>query len=234
MVYECCFEMFIFSVLGKILYFFLLLVLSDFSVALLAVVIPVNRNFKNKINGVTCYLSSDGIHTDFILPTTNQFFDWRKLLDINDYQNKIPEDSYLGLGWGDRGFYLDIPTWNDLTFKVAARAMLLPTESLMHVIAHDSVPTDKKKLIELNLSSDEYLRLCAFISGYFKLTEEGELMHLNGKGYTPNDNFYMANQKYHALNTCNYWINKGLITTGVRTSIWSPVDWGLFFQLRRI
>ena len=226
--------MFLFVVLGKFLLFFLILILSYIGIALLAVVIPVNRSFKNKINGVTCYLSSDGIHTDFILPTTNEHFDWRKLLNPNDYLDGIPEDSFLGLGWGDRGFYLDIPTWNDLTFKVAARAMLLPTQSLMHVIAHDTVPTDKKKLIELNLSQEEYLRLCGFIAGYFKLTEEGKLMHLPGKGYAANDNFYVANQKYHALNTCNYWINKGLITAGIRTSIWSPVDWGLFFQLRRI
>ena len=220
--------------LSNIVLSLLFIVVAYISLAFFAIVIPVNRQFQNLEKEVVCYLSSDGIHTDFILPTTNNYFDWRALFKAANFESGIPPSSYLALGWGDRGFYLDIPTWNDLTVKVAARAMLVPSASLMHVIAFDQVPTDKKKLVEIHLSVDEYQRLCTYIYSFFSLDSNGNVIHLPGKGYTQDDNFYQSPAKYHALHTCNYWINKGLRKAGVRTSIWSPADWGIFYQLKKI
>ena len=202
-------------------------------VALLATIIPINTRYRQTLGGVTCYLCSDGIHTDFVVPTANAHFDWRGIIDPADYEIDLNDGSFLGIGWGDKGFYLDIPTWNDLTFSVAAKALLMPSKSLMHIIAYTDVPI-KKKCVELHLSAEEYLILCAYITQFFKLNAENEVVHLPDVGYTPNDQFYESNASYHALNTCNYWINKGLIKTGVRTSVWAPMDWGIFYQLQRI
>jgi len=219
--------------IGKVVLFILAVFTAYIVLALLGSIIPVNTGYRQKPDGVTCYLSSDGIHTDFVVPTSNSSFDWRGIINKDHYENGLPSDSFLGIGWGDRGFYLDIATWNDLTFKVAAHAMLIPSPTLMHIIVHDTVPSDKKKLATLHLSEDEYLRLCSYITEYFKIDESAKVIHIPDVGYTPNDNFYEANEKYHAFNTCNYWINRGLIRTGIRTAVWSPSDRGIFLHLER-
>ena len=200
---------------------------------LLGTVIPVNSRSKNSHGEITCFLSSDGIHTDFVVPFKTSLFDWSKIVNENDYAIDFSNKAYLGIGWGDKGFYLDIPTWNDLTFKVAANAMLIPSPTLVHIIAYEGIPTDKKKLPPLHLSEKQYLTLCDYISSYFQTAEDGKPILLSGKGYTPKDNFYHANEKYHAFNTCNFWINRGLIKIGVRTSLWSPTDLGIFWHLKK-
>ena len=109
-------------------------------------VIPLNKSYNQKEVDVECYLSSDGIHTDFVLPLVNTYFDWRVLLDQDHYEMNLDQNTYLGIGWGDKGFYLDIATWDDLTLKVAAKAILIPSPTLMHIIAYRDLPTEKKKL----------------------------------------------------------------------------------------
>ncbi len=201
--------------------------------SLLSIVIPVNTKFHHAEEGITCYLCSDGIHTDFVLPVCNEVHDWKRLIKQECYENRIVDGNFIGFGWGDRGFYLDIPTWNDLTFKVAFKAMVIPSKTLMHVKALNTLPRDKKKFSKMVLNPEQYKALCDYIYSYFKL-ENGEPILLAGKGYSPNDNFYEALSKYHALNTCNFWVNRGLIRVGVRTSFWSPSDRGIFYQLGRV
>jgi len=217
------FVLFIFCLVG--IYLFM---------AILGSIIPKNKKYRPTNIDVICYLSSDGIHTDFVLPLVNSYFDWRVLLNQNHYNIELNDYTYIGIGWGDKGFYLDIPTWNDLTFKVAANALLIPSPSVMHIIAYEEIPTHKKKLLPFALHKDQYLVLSDYISSYFRVDENNQPLHIPEAGYSSNDNFYHARDSYHAFNTCNFWINRGLTKAGVRTSLWSPSDRGIFWQLKRV
>ena len=112
--------------------------------------------------------------------------------------------------------------------------MLVPSPSLMHVTSYDILPDSKVRLVELVISSNQFKRLCDYIMDSFQCTNNGDVQLLINKGYTPTANFYEAKGAYTAINTCNYWINKGLHLIGVRTSVWSPSYKGIFYHLDRI
>lgn len=199
---------------------------------MLCSIIPKNKGYRNVKRDVEIFVVSNGVHIDFLVPAISPHFDWTAILNDQHYQSKFTEDTYLGIGWGDKGFYLDIPTWADLTPKVAMRAMLIPSRTLMHITAHAEIPKDQKYIERIHLDVDQYMKLCDYISSYFKVQDD-EVILLPGAGYTPNDNFYEANGAYHALNTCNFWVNRGLIVIGVRTPVWTHWDKGVFYQLKK-
>ncbi|MEL6123662.1 MAG: TIGR02117 family protein [Bacteroidota bacterium] len=211
----------------------LVLCLAYIFVGLLGSIIPLNAQYRHGKEFIDVYISSNGVHTDIVLPAVDALMDWREVLDDDAYAVPFSSYSYLGFGWGDKGFYLDTPTWAELSPKVAIRAMLWPTPTLMHVTSIPRLPADGAKHMEsLSLTAEQYHHLCSYILSSFDRTS-GDVQLRKGSGYTPNDNFYTAVGKYHAFNTCNFWVNRVLIQLGVRTSLWSPWDKGLFLQLRR-
>lgn len=211
------------------------LVISYALFAFFGIIIPHNRNFRPSSNGVTLYLSTNGMHTDFVLPTKNELFDWTQFINKENFKTNLNPSTFLGIGWGDRAIYLDIAEWSEVTFKMGLKTLLLPTDSILHVTAYESVPaTDDLVVKKTTISNQQYLQLCQFILTYFKVDKAQNVQLIKNAGYTENDNFYHANRKYHALFTCNTWVNKGLKIIGVRTPLWTPVDKGIFYQFEKI
>jgi len=230
-----CLAMSFLIVLGAFLGTILVLMIGYLLMFAIGYYVGVNRKYKPSDNGVDIYISTNGMHTDFIVPTQNKLFDWTSILDSRDYNRSLADFSFLGIGWGDYGFYLELEAWNKLTPKLAAKAMLLPnTPTLMHVTGYDHLPTEKLKVRKIALSKKQYLHLCSFIYNDFDISEDQQVQLLPGVGYGENDNFYKAHGSYHALHTCNYWVNKGLKKIGVRTALWSPLDKGIFYQLDKV
>lgn len=204
---------------------------------ILGIIIPKNRRFNENAEGVTIYLTSNGYHTDFILPIQQELFNWQPFIDLENYAITNKDTGYLGLGWGDRAIYLDLAEWSELTLKMGLKTLFWPTPPLLHVTAYDKLPMEDKKLKQLQsitLSPNQYLQLCHYILGFFKVDKQLNVQLLKGKGYTPNDNFYEAIGKYHLFNTCNTWVSRGLSRIGVRTAWWTPIDRGIFYQLQKV
>lgn len=222
--------MLILAFLVKTIFLLLCVILLYLFLSIVSIYIPVNKRFETPENGINIFLSSDGIHTDFIFPVQNGTYNWKKMFNSSDFNLGMQGHNYVSIGWGDKGFYLDIPTWNDLTFKVAFKAMCVPSPTLMQVKEVEVLPKEKKNFVELRLSEENYLNLCNYIASYFCTLNDIPVI-LEGKGYTENDNFYYSDAKYHAFQTCNSWVVKALIVAGVRTSIWSPSAKGIFYQL---
>lgn len=192
--------------------------------------IPRHKSFLESERIATIYLYSNGVHTDFILPVQHPAMNWWQFLSAKDY----PSDTqYLAIGWGDRGFYLDTPTWAELKLKTAFNAMILPSPTLMHITAHAALPTDGKKFTCVALTHQQYAALCQYIKETFRLNSAGQIELLKGCSYGENDQFYEANGHYTGLQTCNQWINKGLNKIGVRSAVWTISDRGIFYQLKR-
>ena len=164
------------------------------------------------------YLSTSGVHLDIIIPVDLMTAEMREQL----WHNKTAE--LLAFGWGDKGFYLDTPTWAELSPKVALNAMLLPSPTTMHVTEYQTI---NSLWAAIDLSQDQLDVLNDYLKGYFALDASGKFQELLGQGYTPQDRFYEANGKYHCFKTCNTWVNTALKKMGLRTAVWTPVDKGV-------
>lgn len=221
--------------IGKIILGFLGLTVLYFLMAFLLSWLPKHRKYTNSVDGYVVYFISNGVHTDIVFPTENLPLEWQKQINFDDFGYSKEELKYMGFGWGDRGFYLDTPTWAELKFSTAVNALFIPSPTLMHIKTFDQIPRDTYKNVEkLTLNSIQFSKLCDHIWNSFAKDDHHQITLLPNKGYSPNDNFYYARGSYHLFNTCNFWVNNGLRKAGVRTSIWTPVDRGVFYQLRKI
>ncbi len=169
-------------------------------------------------NKQAIYLSTNGVHLDIILPL--------ELMDESLLQDLVIEnqEKYLAFGWGDEGFYLNTPTWGDLTFKTAFKAMFLKSTTLMHVTRHSQ---KRASWTSITISNEELNKLNAFILQSFYLDSEGRKVELPNTGYHNYDHFYKALGSYSSIKTCNSWANSGFKKSGLKAAFWTPFDFGL-------
>ncbi|MDC8002789.1 TIGR02117 family protein [Aureisphaera galaxeae] len=202
----------------KVLGYMIAVPVAYFLIALLLSTITVNKASSNSEGTDIVYLSTNGVHLDIVIP--------RESLSENLSRDLrfLEDDQYVAFGWGDENFYLNTPTWGDLTFKNAFRAMFLKSSSLVHLTRHKSkrsswvaVPIDKNKLEKLN----------DFILKSFSLDASGGKIELPNTGYYHNDHFYKAEGSYSFVKTCNSWVNSGFKESGLKASYWTPFDFGL-------
>ena len=190
--------------------------------ALVGTLIPVNRNWREPESGVTVYLADNGVHADLILPATAQGLDWRALLPARDVVD-TGDAHYVAFGAGERGVYLDTPTWADLKLGTALHA-LGGGERVVHVewVRDPSYATQA-----IRLTPAQYRRLWAAIRAEFRLDPRGRPQRIAHPGYGPADAFYLGIGRASALSTCNVWVGDRLRVAGVRTPLWSPFAQGL-------
>lgn len=196
--------------------------------------IPVNADFEQASGGIEIFVGTNGVHTDIIMPVKTELYNWRETVPLHDFTFVDTSYNYLSLGWGDKGFYIKTPTWSDLTFGTAFKALFLPSEAAMHVTYIQRAPRTSERYISIFLSKDQYQKLISYILPYFKKADDGSIILIPDAGYGNNDNFYEAYGSYNLFNTSNNWTNRALKKTGVRTALWSPLDKPIMFQLRKI
>lgn len=175
--------------------------------------------------GYPLFVSSNGVHTDLILET--------KLVDslLRPQLGITPKTKYVAFGWGDKGFYLDTPTWAELKASTAARAMLMRSPTAMHVTNYFQINEEWKGV---KICGSQLEAICQHIRESFTLDSEGRVIEIVGKGYTPHDRFYEAEGNYTGLYTCNIWVNQGLKRANIKTSVWSPFDFGIMYHMNRL
>ena len=178
--------------------------------------IPVNK--KNTTGTHQVFLHTNGIHLDLVIP----------LNEINDSLKKdlvlSPGDRYLSFGWGDKDFYLHTPAWKDLKLKTALNALLIPSESLLHLTRYKTRQPD---WVPVQLSTEQLQQMQNLLNRSFARDQQGNKQVLSGMQYAGNDNFYHSTESYSALKTCNSWINGIFQKSGLRSSLWTPFDFGL-------
>lgn len=172
----------------------------------------------NSKGEIAVYIRSNGVHTDICLPTKTIHKNWLKTFNLSDYQDKNPK-AFTAIGWGDKGFFLDTPTWAELKASTAFNAIFLPTPTAMHVELLDE-PVPAENIRKVKISRKCYRKLVAFVESTFKLKGNLPILIAN-KGYGPTDNFYEAHGNYHLFNTCNVWTNNAMKAGSIRTSIFS-------------
>jgi len=170
----------------------------------------------------TIYLFSNGVHLDIVVPVALIPADLREQL------RPAASTELLGIGWGDKGFYLDTPTWAELRASVAVKAMFLPSPTAMHVTEHRQVHSTWSRA---NLNQEQLDKLFDYILATFETTADGKIIEIKDAGYTPQDRFYEAHGNYSCFKTCNTWVNTAMKRIGVKTAIWTPMDKGVLRYL---
>jgi len=168
------------------------------------------------------FISTNGVHLDIITP--------RSELSEN-FINAIKGRSgatYFAFGWGDKGFYLETPTWKELKLSVAIRALILKSETAMHVTNYGS---RRDKWIPLSICPSQFAIILEHITTSFELNVDKKVIEIPDAGYTKNDNFFEANGNYNAIHTCNNWVNDALKKAQIKTAIWAPFDKGVLRHL---
>lgn len=189
---------------------------------------------KNSIH--TVFLMKSGIHVDFLLPISNEFKDWQEEFPISNTRSKDSTYKKIAIGWGSKDFYMNTPTWDDLTLKIFLISNFGLGSSAIQVKYYtDTLPKDSK-ITSLKLSNNQYKKLVKYIETSLKRRKTNNssfILPKNPKVLTENNSFYDAKQTYSLLLTCNTWINNGLKASGQKACLWTPDAGGIFYQYEK-
>lgn len=190
--------------------------------------IEVPAEKTNEPETVDIYLYTNGVHTDIVVPVKNGQYDWSKIIPFENTRSQRTDYQYLSVGWGDKGFYLDTPTWADLKFSTAFNAAFWLSESAMHCTFYDKM-TEGKDCVKIPVTKAQYEHLIQYINNKFDHDRDGNVILIKTDAvYGNNDAFYDAQGRYSFLNTCNTWANNALKAAGQKAALWSPSDFGIF------
>lgn len=205
--------------IGKWVLIFPFFVLSYLLAAWIFASLPVNQ--AQPKGEITLFLVSNGVHTDVVMPLKNEIFDWTSVVNPTDTITDDANIAYVGLGWGERNFYLYTPEWKDLSVSNALGALSGLNRTLIHITYYAFEPKEDDYIVKFSVTSEQYQRLTKSLSESFK-QEDGKTILLKGIHYQSNDAFYEAKGRYHLFNTCNTWLNDRLVESGLKGVYWTP------------
>jgi uncharacterized protein (TIGR02117 family) len=191
---------------------------------------PTNPGWRQAEQGVQIFIRSNGVHTWIMLPAVTEDKDWRLMAPAHHIADPRYAGDYMAFGYGNRRFYLNTPTWGDLTWRDALHAGFRGGPTLLHV-DHDHFPMPDEWQRPLTISREEHRALIAFIEAHFQLSADGDTMPLIGRGYGPSDMFYEAIGHYDLYLTCNEWTGRALRSAGINTGLWTPRAQSIMWRL---
>lgn len=178
--------------------------------------IPANAAWMQPAEGIRIFIEDNGIHTGIVMPVAAAGVDWRGSFPAGDLADpRYAAFDHIAVGWGDRSFYVETPTWGDISPAIVLRAAIGSSRTVLHV-EHVPAPPTGKAVRAIMLTPDQYRRLAAFVR---------ESLGPGGKvasGYGSDDAFYDARGRYSAVTTCNEWTGRALRHAGVRVGRWTP------------
>ena len=202
--------------------------LGFYALLILVGLIPVNRGFQETEKGVEVVVYSGAFHSDLILPIENSVIDWRTRFSPGPKsETNAVWASHMAFGWGDEDFYINTPSWADLKFSTACNALLVPSDTVMHV-SYQARPRTDQETRGVRISNEQYKRLVNFINRSFETDEAGEVQLISGVSYGSNDAFYEGAGNYHCFRTCNCWVGQGLQVAGIKTGWFTPLPKTVF------
>lgn len=176
-------------------------------------------------NRVRIFVRNSDIHTDIVLPTMHEDLeiDWRESFPPEHFAGDISQSPYVAIGWGNREFFIETPTWAEFKISTAARALLWPSQSVLHV---EYLPPSAPDYLphEVYITREAYQDLARFVQASLgERDRQGHGITASKKTYGISDRFYVASGRYHCFNTCNQWTGRGLSRAGIPVGIWTPL-----------
>jgi uncharacterized protein (TIGR02117 family) len=170
------------------------------------------------------YLLQSGVHTDLVVPIHTEVVHWDQIFDQNKF-DRSEELNHLAIGWGHKAFYMETPTWADLTIKNVCAATFGFGSTALHV-RNIAAPMPNQVYRELELTQSQYRCLTEYILATATIKQSNAVViEQLVQDY---DRYYEANGRYHALRTCNTWIADALMAARQPGPIWTASTAGLF------
>lgn len=217
----------IFKKILKYIAIFLLSLIAYLGVVTLLSYITVTGEIRKVKKDVSIYILTNGVHTDIVLPLKNEHFDWSKQVNPADTKSKDTSFNYVAMGWGDKGFYLETPTWADLKVSTALKASTGISTSAMHVTFYKNMK-ENATCKKIQISSENYNKLIAYLNKSFQ-TQSGKFLKIETDAvYGKTDVFYEAKGSYSLFYTCNSWANQALKAANQKAALWTISDSGIF------
>lgn len=192
--------------------------------------VPVNRDFEPAPEGIEIRIVSTAVHADVIVPLVTDEFDWLRLFPRDLFRADTHFATHAAIGWGDRGFFLETPTWDDLTLSTAARALLWPTDSCVHVTM-TRAERWRGQGRTVRISRQQYRKLVEFILDSLVRDADGSVRVIPEITYGNHDLFVEARGRYHCLHTCNSWVGQAMRQAGIKTPWLTPLPRTMFLWL---
>lgn len=178
--------------------------------------VAVNRDWTAPADGIVVFVESNGVHTGIVMPKVAAGVDWRGLARSEDLRDpRYAGYDHVSIGWGEKRFYLETPTWAEVKPATVLAAAFGSTATLVHV-DHVPLPAASADIRRIVLRPAEYRRLAAYIRA--SVADGGA----HYPGYGGYDAFYDGRGRYSAVTTCNSWTGAALRFAGVRVGAWTP------------
>jgi uncharacterized protein (TIGR02117 family) len=190
---------------------------------------PVNTDFQDAgAEGIEILVLNNGVHADLVLPIDNTRFRWLDHFMETDFRAMNSGHRYAIFGWGDRQFYMETRTWDDLKVSNVVKAFAGLGKTVVHVSLTEDLNWPKDRSRSIRITPDQFERLCRRLLETFERKESGALVLIPQAGYHEQDAFYEARGSYHLFRTCNVWAGDALAQAGVRVGFWTLTPQLLF------
>lgn len=187
---------------------------------------------QSDITKMQCFLKSNGAHVDIVMPIKSDNHDWSTILSQEHIRFSDSTFNWIAFGWGDKNFFLNTPTWDDLTFSTAFKAAFWLSSGAMHVTYYKDVYSNETCL-PFELSAEQTQQLFSFILQDFEHDDDGKIVHIpTDKVYGSRDAFYSSTKKYSLFHTCNTWVNNAMKSSNHKHCLWTALEFGVMDLLR--
>jgi len=181
----------------------------------------------NLPKSITVYIMSNGVHTDIVLPVKNESKDWSALFPFHNTISQDTAFTFVGIGWGDKGFYLNTPEWKDLKASTAIVAATGLGETALHVSYYKRVQEDAL-CYKWMIDTLQYQALVQYVEESLDRDSLGNAIYIDTDAqYTDADAFYEAKGAYNMFYSCNTWTNNALKRANMPAGIWATLDKGI-------
>ena len=170
----------------------------------------------------TILLLENPIHTDIAFPVDETSRKAFAFLAAEGLDPVAVGAKWIVVGWGGRAFYLNTPTWADLSAGPVFKALTVDA-GVMHVALAGTIDPADPAVRAIRLSQTEYERLIEAVLASFTRDKAGEPMLIEGGGYGDFDRFYEGEGWFNVLVGCNLWTARMLRVAGLKTGIWTPL-----------
>ncbi len=184
--------------------------------------VTLNDDWAPPTHGIEVGVLSNGVHTDVVLPVRAAGVDWAEFLALDELHGPHSGFQWVAMGWGDRRFYLETPTFADLKASTAIAAVSGVGSTALHATWLYRGPYSGENARSFVLTEAQYVALCDYVRASFALDSAQRPRRIEHPGYSTSDHFYEAVGSYSAIRTCNEWTGAGLRRIGVRIGAWTP------------
>ncbi|MCT7604294.1 TIGR02117 family protein [Aliarcobacter butzleri] len=177
------------------------------------------------------FIKSNSVHTDIVLPIKSDIINWFELFPFENTLSKSTDFSYVGIGWGDKGFYLDTPTWSELKVSTALIAGTGLGNAALHITYYKDILEDDLTY-SMKIDENQYKSIILSVKKSLQWLNEKPIYINTTAQYGQNDAFYEAIGSYSIFHTCNTWTNNVLKNANLLSSKWVAFDDGILYQYK--